>query len=207
LPFTVILSPSTGAPNASTLTKVLSSLTRGSDLCARPGASRSYTPLAGNLKPTLSSESIAGSTALSHRFARSFGASGTATSMPPYSPITPDTTGFAPFKLLYGRHPTVPEDLLFGIPSTQSFTNEEKYAIYCSQQQQAEAYRMMLKNQTVVATRNRLCRETFQTDVIFNPGEQVLYWQPASGKAKSSEPSHNDDALLRSTRTQTTADP
>jgi hypothetical protein len=49
----------------------------------------------------------------------------------------------------------------------------------------------MIKNQTAMATRNRLCRETHQQDVAFNSGEQVLYWQPSAGN--SSTNSKNDD--------------
>jgi hypothetical protein len=45
-----------------------------------------------------------------------------------------------------------------------------------------------------MATRNRLGRETYQQDVAFNPGEQVVYWQPASGKP-SAVPSQNDDPV------------
>jgi hypothetical protein len=110
-----------------------------------------------------------------------------------YNTSIHDTTGFAPFKLLYGRHPTLPDDLLFGTQSERSFDVESEYSIYCSQQQ-AIAYKALIANQTDMATRNRLCRDTHQQDVAFNPGEQVLYWQPASGKP-SFGPSQNDDLL------------
>jgi hypothetical protein len=56
-----------------------------------------------------------------------------------------------------------------------TFDVEDDYAIYCSRQQ-AAAYEVMIKNQTAMAHRNRLCRETHQQDVGFKSGEQVLYW-------------------------------
>jgi hypothetical protein len=90
-----------------------------------------------------------------------------------YNTSVHDTTGYAPFKLLYGRHPTLPDDLLFGIPAESAFEVEADYAIHCSRQQ-AVAYKALIQNQTAMATHNRLCRETHQQDVAFNPGEQVL---------------------------------
>jgi hypothetical protein len=107
-----------------------------------------------------------------------------------YNTSIHDTTGYAPFKLLYGRHPVLPDDLLFGISTESTFEVEDDYAIHCSRQQ-AALYKAMIKNETAMATRNRLCRETHQQDVAFKSGEQVLYWQPSAGK--SSVNSKNDD--------------
>jgi hypothetical protein len=78
-----------------------------------------------------------------------------------------DTTGYAPFKLLYGRHPVLLDDLLFGIATESTFEVEDDYAIHYSRQQ-AASYKAMIKNQTAMATRNRPCRETHQQDVVFN---------------------------------------
>jgi hypothetical protein len=52
-----------------------------------------------------------------------------------YNTSVHDTTGYAPFKLLYGRHPTLPYDLLFGIPAESAFEVEADYAIHYSRQQ------------------------------------------------------------------------
>jgi hypothetical protein len=59
----------------------------------------------------------------------------------------------------------------------------------------AGAYKIMLKKQIAMAARNRMCRETHQSDVHFKKGEQVLYWQPAAGRLKDAPPTANDDAL------------
>jgi hypothetical protein len=98
--------------------------------------------------------------------------------------------------LHYSRHPVLPEDILYGLPAAweQSFESEEAYNIHCSSAM-AGTYKIMLKNQIAMAARNRMCRETHHSDVHFKKGEQVLYWQPATGQLKDAPPTANDDAL------------
>jgi hypothetical protein len=107
-----------------------------------------------------------------------------------------DTTGYAPFKILYGHHPVLPDDLLFGIATESTLEVEDEYAIHYNRQQAAN-YKAMIKKQTAMATRNRLCRETHEQDVPFKSGEQVFYWQPSAGE--SSTDSKNDDYSSSST--------
>jgi hypothetical protein len=61
--------------------------------------------------------------------------------------------------------------------SNFSFDVESDYSIYSNQQQGID-YKALIANQTAMSTRNHLCLDTQQRDVAFNPGEEVLYWEP-----------------------------
>jgi hypothetical protein len=52
-----------------------------------------------------------------------------------YNTSVHDTTGYAPFKFLYGRHPTLPDDFLFGILAESAFEIEADYAAASSSRQ------------------------------------------------------------------------
>jgi exodeoxyribonuclease III len=87
-----------------------------------------------------------------------------------------ESTGFSPFSLLYGKEPTVPEDIMYGVTQAD-YADETSMHVHCSQWLEA-AYKSVIKSQTVVADRNRLCREERSKSVIFAPDDHVMYWTP-----------------------------
>ena len=107
-----------------------------------------------------------------------------------------DSTGFSPYSLIYGRDPSLPDDIMYGMAQDQ-FDDEKSCSIHTTKWL-SEAYKLVVKNQQKMADRNRLCREKYHTNVTYNPGELVLYWQPGK-PSKRSENLDEDSSVLTTT--------
>ena len=100
-----------------------------------------------------------------------------------------DSTNYSPYSLLYGRQPSLPEDVMLNV-QREAFPDEEKYGISCSKWM-AAAYKEVIKRQHAGAQGNQLCRVPYHMDVNFKVGDSVLYWQPSSSKQKTDGPHHD----------------
>ena len=91
-----------------------------------------------------------------------------------------DSTGYSPFRLLYGRDPVKPQDILLSLGPERDFETDEEYATHTSSTL-AAAYSVALRQQLEAAKRNRLARSRELSPSSFFPGQRVFYWQPAVG--------------------------
>jgi len=92
-----------------------------------------------------------------------------------YNVSTNDSTGFSPYKLLYGRDPRLPDDIMLGM-ALDGYATETEYHIETSRRM-ASAYQHVLKTQLEAALRNQLAREDFHNNVtgyMYTPG--TLVW-------------------------------
>ena len=98
-----------------------------------------------------------------------------------YNVSESESTGYSPYFLTYGRHPRLPEDVMYGLSAGESFQDEEAYGIDCSRAL-AVAFERVQQMQLKMASKNLSVREAKMKDVCFEPGDYVLYWQPGHDK-------------------------
>jgi hypothetical protein len=94
------------------------------------------------------------------------------------------STGFTPFSLVYGRKPTLPDDLMLGFPDDDIDDIAQSPAAYkdaCSKWL-AKAYKAVYAQQAKIAEANRARRDKRMSQASFDVGELVLYWQPRRGQ-------------------------
>ena len=88
-----------------------------------------------------------------------------------------DSTGYSPYRLMFGRDPVVPTDLLFGLQHKQQFASEREYAIECSSWMHS-AYTHVRAQQERAAELNQDSALKRVKVRDFEKGDSVLYWQP-----------------------------
>ena len=85
-----------------------------------------------------------------------------------------ESSGFSPFFLTYGRHPSLPSDLLLGLSQPQ-LTDEHSYATSLATAL-SQAYEYARSKQLACADRNLRRLNTSRKEVTFSNGQQVFYW-------------------------------
>lgn len=103
-----------------------------------------------------------------------------------------ESTGYSPFYLMYGRHPRLPIDLLFGLVQEEGFTTPRGYAERWADQM-TEAFRIATQNSKQRSLRNKEYYDQKASCIILRPGDRVLlrnmsqrggpgklhsYWEP-----------------------------
>lgn len=84
-----------------------------------------------------------------------------------------EATGFSPFFLLYGRHPRLPVDLLFGLRSGDDQYSPRDYAEKWAQRM-ADAYKLASDNSKQASARNKRYYDQHLRGVVLQPGDRVL---------------------------------
>ena len=87
-----------------------------------------------------------------------------------YNTSVHDTTGYAPFKFLYGRHPTLPDDFLFGILAESAFEIEADYAAASRQWLIKLLFRIRQRWPLAAASAVRLISKPGRTSVVLAAG-------------------------------------
>lgn len=90
-----------------------------------------------------------------------------------YNCTTSDSTGYSPFYLLYGRHPRLPIDLVFGLNEPEQCKSHEDYAQKW-QQQMKEAYDIASKNIKKTLARGKTHYDQKRQSAVLSPGDRVL---------------------------------
>ncbi|KAG8000991.1 hypothetical protein GBF38_018384, partial [Nibea albiflora] len=84
-----------------------------------------------------------------------------------------ESTGYSPYFLLYGRHPHLPVDLLFGLVGEQSTESHNSYAEKWAEKM-TEAYRIASGNSKQASARGKSYYDKRLKSVVLHPGDRVL---------------------------------
>ena len=84
-----------------------------------------------------------------------------------------EATGYSPFFLLFGRHPRLPVDLMFGI---EGQINHENHSQYVEKWRRAmtEAYELASKKSSEIGARAKQRYDRFVRSSVLLPGDRVL---------------------------------
>jgi hypothetical protein len=99
-----------------------------------------------------------------------------------YRISTCDSTGFSPYKLMFGRDPTLPTDVLFGVKETE-FESERDY-VKATAGVLAAAYEQAREAQHAAAMVNKARHNENREEVIYVPGTKAFFWMFKSSEVK-----------------------
>ena len=88
-----------------------------------------------------------------------------------------ESTGVSPHYCLFGRHPTLPDDVLYGFEVGPSFATQRDYKIHVAENLR-KTYEFIREQQAKAAEVNRMAREAKAKKVEYFVGQPVLLWQP-----------------------------
>lgn len=90
-----------------------------------------------------------------------------------YNSTKCEVTGFSPFYLLYGRHPRLPVDLLFGLEESTGTVSHQEYLQRWREQMQ-EAHEIARENAGKAAVRSKKNYDRKLRSTTLYPGDRVL---------------------------------
>lgn len=96
-----------------------------------------------------------------------------------------EVTGFSPFYLLYGQHPRLPEDLLFGLEESTGTVGHQEY-LQRWREQMREAYEIARENVEKAARRSKKHYDKKLRSTTLYPGDRILVrnLKPRGGTGK-----------------------
>ena len=94
-----------------------------------------------------------------------------------YNLVANEATGFSPYMLMFGRHPTLPDDVSHGFNAHAENATQANYHIRAGKIMK-EAYDSVRARQMTAAEKNRAAREQGSDLKTYKQGDQVLLFNP-----------------------------